>query len=672
MKVNYWLIPPVGALLAGAIALAALPNRPRAALVMSSLGALGGAYFTESSRRSRSALRPSQDPSKDISQLTLAVQSLETELKEQVDQLHQQQQEQQSQVNDSLAALSGHHHQLAQSVGRLEQQIQAQPTPNPGGQAAIFYDIENLIKGYAITFANVKKISLQAIRDEVCKTDKIKQILVQRAYANWSAPRLDSMRREMHQMGIEPVQVFGFSYENRKNAADIQLAIDVTNMIEQNPLIDTYVIISGDGGFGSLAKKLREYGKTVIGCSYTDAAGKSFQAICDAFIHIQDPTLPPDQATPAPPALSNSPDAPKKANKSKSSNNKAGNNKASNKVMGDRPQRSQPEPPKLRNQRQTRKRSSARSHGSSSEDTRTNAPDHTRPHPSRSDHLDADNARLVEAIATVYSDHADDAVAKTKEILDWYRQDEICGPRLASQGLYIKKVQQAVEHLIPDFQPLTLGMVKFTEYMRYVCQDTPFCIARDLHQSNAPKLALRDTLPTHFKLEANFSKRPLHQCQTYRGILAKTHFSPPALTSGLCLHFIANWLIQHLQESINRDALIEQMLKDAPPSVGQPSLEHGIKNYIAAAVLVSKSRKISLRSDYASPQQILDDLKTALQEHLTPPLAKINESVNTEVIDQLLALPKSSSELLIPGETGDSPEESPEDSPQDSLRGDES
>ncbi|MDG2990530.1 NYN domain-containing protein [Candidatus Synechococcus calcipolaris G9] len=672
MKVNYWLIPPVGALLAGAIALAALPNRPRAALVMSSLGALGGAYFTEASRRSRSELKSS----KDLSQLTLAVQSLETKLKEQVDQLHQQQQEQQSQVNDSLATLAEHHSQLAQSVGRLEQQIQAQPTPSLGGQAAIFYDIENLIKGYAITFANVKKISLQAIRDEVCKTDKIKQILVQRAYANWSAPRLDSMRREMHQMGIEPVQVFGFSYENRKNAADIQLAIDVTNMIEQNPLIDTYVIVSGDGGFGSLAKKLREYGKTVIGCSYTDAAGKSFQAICDAFIHIQDPTLPPGQALPPEPPILTSP---KDAKKAKS-------NKANSKVMGDRPQRSQPEPPKLRNQRQTRKRSSAR-HGSSSGDSHPKAPESSGSHPSRNDHLDADNARLVEAIARVYSDHPDDALTKTKEILDWYRQDEICGPRLAAQGLYIKKVQQAVEYLIPDFQPLTLGMVQFSEYMRYVCQDSPFCVARDRHQSNTPKLALRDSLPTHFKLEANFSKRPLHQPQTYRGILAKTNFSPPILTSSLALNFIANWLINHLQDSMNRDDLIEQMLYHAPASVGRISLEHGIKNYIAAAVLVSKSREISLSGDYISPQHILDDLKTALQDHLTPPLAKINESVKTEIIDQLLALPENPSELSIPGETEDTnnssnenPDkvptptmaEAPGDGPKDGVCGDES
>ncbi len=50
-----------------------------------------------------------------------------------------------------------------------------------------------------------------------------------------------------------------------------------------------FVIVSGDGGFASLAKKLHEYGKTVIGCAYRSAANKTFQAVCDDFVWIADP-----------------------------------------------------------------------------------------------------------------------------------------------------------------------------------------------------------------------------------------------------------------------------------------------------------------------------------------------------------------------------------------------
>ncbi|MGC8949986.1 NYN domain-containing protein [Chloroflexus sp.] len=50
-----------------------------------------------------------------------------------------------------------------------------------------------------------------------------------------------------------------------------------------------FVIVSGDGGFAALAKKLHEYGKTVIGCAYRSAVNKTFQAVCDEFVWITDP-----------------------------------------------------------------------------------------------------------------------------------------------------------------------------------------------------------------------------------------------------------------------------------------------------------------------------------------------------------------------------------------------
>jgi hypothetical protein len=50
------------------------------------------------------------------------------------------------------------------------------------------------------------------------------------------------------------------------------------------PYIQIFVIVSGDGGFASLAKKLHEYGKTVIGCGYEGKINRFFQSICDHFI----------------------------------------------------------------------------------------------------------------------------------------------------------------------------------------------------------------------------------------------------------------------------------------------------------------------------------------------------------------------------------------------------
>lgn len=152
---------------------------------------------------------------------------------------------------------------------------------------AILYDIENLIGGYgkADMLAN---LSLKDIFDEIIKKDTGK-IAIQRAYANWSDPRLNILRGDIVELGIEPIQMFGFGKGSQKNASDIQLAIDAIDIAFTKEAIEVFVIVSGDGGFSSLAKKLHEYGKMVIGCAYKKTTNKVFEAVSDEFIWIEEP-----------------------------------------------------------------------------------------------------------------------------------------------------------------------------------------------------------------------------------------------------------------------------------------------------------------------------------------------------------------------------------------------
>lgn len=154
---------------------------------------------------------------------------------------------------------------------------------------AVFYDIENLLKGYSFSPQMAANLSLEEILKAIKNTGRISKIAVQRAYANWSDARLAMMRGEINELGIDPIQVFGFSRDQKKNAADIQLAIDAIDLAHVRPMIDVFVIVSGDGGFASLAKKLHEYGKTVIGCAYRNATNRTFQSVCDDFVWVNDP-----------------------------------------------------------------------------------------------------------------------------------------------------------------------------------------------------------------------------------------------------------------------------------------------------------------------------------------------------------------------------------------------
>ena len=154
---------------------------------------------------------------------------------------------------------------------------------------AIFYDVENLIKGYGFSQKLIQNLSLKEIYKTISESEKIGKVAVQRAYANWSDTRLGVLRNELLELGIEPVQVFGFTLNAPKNVADIQLAIDAIDLAYLRPGITTFVIVSGDGGFSSLAKKLHEYGKMVIGCAYRKTTNRVFRAVCDEFLWISDP-----------------------------------------------------------------------------------------------------------------------------------------------------------------------------------------------------------------------------------------------------------------------------------------------------------------------------------------------------------------------------------------------
>lgn len=152
---------------------------------------------------------------------------------------------------------------------------------------AIFYDIENLIGGYGKADM-LSSLSLKDIHDEILKKE-IGKVAIQRAYANWSDSRLTILRGDIIELGIEPIQMFGFGRGPQKNASDIQLAIDAIDIAFTRKAIEIFVIVSGDGGFSALAKKLHEYGCMVIGCAFRKTTNRIFEAVCDDFVWIEEP-----------------------------------------------------------------------------------------------------------------------------------------------------------------------------------------------------------------------------------------------------------------------------------------------------------------------------------------------------------------------------------------------
>lgn len=62
-------------------------------------------------------------------------------------------------------------------------------------------------------------------------------------------------------------------------------------LVHSRPALQVFVIVSGDGAFASLAKKLHEYAKTVIGCGYHKHTNKILATVCDQFIWLPEPEI---------------------------------------------------------------------------------------------------------------------------------------------------------------------------------------------------------------------------------------------------------------------------------------------------------------------------------------------------------------------------------------------
>jgi uncharacterized LabA/DUF88 family protein len=161
----------------------------------------------------------------------------------------------------------------------------------PLRDTALFFDLENLLDGYSdglstrVRMVSVPKI-VALIKEKTQETGLAHEYAVKRAYANWTMSQLGRLRRDLLAEGIEPRQTFAFGEGGKANAADVELVIDALEVAYTLPAVTTFVVVSGDGGFGTLVRKLHEFGKAVVVCADNQKTSKSLRAVADCFVAL--------------------------------------------------------------------------------------------------------------------------------------------------------------------------------------------------------------------------------------------------------------------------------------------------------------------------------------------------------------------------------------------------
>jgi uncharacterized LabA/DUF88 family protein len=163
---------------------------------------------------------------------------------------------------------------------------------------AVFIDAENLFKGYGKL--EIPDISMEEILEQLeasaAREAGAGSIAIARAYADWGALGLEDYRRDVERAGVETVQVFSAG-KAEKNAADIVLVVDALRAAADLDQLEVFALVSADGDFVPLVRRLHELDKYVIGATLADHPVNSLlEREVDQYVPLRVKPVPPAAA----------------------------------------------------------------------------------------------------------------------------------------------------------------------------------------------------------------------------------------------------------------------------------------------------------------------------------------------------------------------------------------
>ncbi len=112
------------------------------------------------------------------------------------------------------------------------------------------------------------------------EVEKKGDVALTRVYADWTLPPRSSWKPVLHECGARPVQQFNYG----KDAADHALIMDAVELTLNTPRLDAICIVSSDGGYHTLAQRIREKGLYVMGIGRRNTPERLRRA-CHHFVY---------------------------------------------------------------------------------------------------------------------------------------------------------------------------------------------------------------------------------------------------------------------------------------------------------------------------------------------------------------------------------------------------
>jgi uncharacterized LabA/DUF88 family protein len=341
---------------------------------------------------------------------------------------------------------------------------------------AVFIDAENLFKGYGKL--EIPDISMEQILEQLetaaAREAGAGSIALARAYADWGALGLEDYRRDVERAGVETVQVFSVS-KAEKNAADIVLVVDCLRAAGDLDQLEVFVVVSADGDFVPLVRRLHELDKYVIGATLADhPVNNVLEREVDQYVPLKVKQIPPAAALQ--PIFSGDPSS-------------------ASAVLPRKPARVAPVEPRA--DRKVEKQAEQGRPAKKGEPEKQAEPKKTakRQEPTKKTKISwHDLAKEIEVV----HDGPASSPAEYKEIVEKVLADDTVrsfSDQLANQGGPLPMLAMALKAAAPRLSPSDARVSSLSRALRFALADTPYALARESDEVQ-PVLVRRSTNPS--------------------------------------------------------------------------------------------------------------------------------------------------------------------------------
>lgn len=130
-------------------------------------------------------------------------------------------------------------------------------------------------------FIDAENVNVQDVNFVFDKLANFGQVVIKRAYADWSNQALLAYKKILLRHAIEAVHEF--AYVSKKNSSDIIMIIDIMEILLKRNNIDIFVIVSSDSDFSTISRKIINSEKIALGFGKSTTLSV-FKNSCSKFI----------------------------------------------------------------------------------------------------------------------------------------------------------------------------------------------------------------------------------------------------------------------------------------------------------------------------------------------------------------------------------------------------